>query len=229
MHDLAPELPSDCIIRPAQAIDKWAIQKLVWELIRTEAWEFDLRVLGFRLLLGLGSTLMLALQIWLLMISPDFLRGLLLVIIAYTAWWIISYLWSSAVYFVLIFTHALSNWSKYWVIEYNKHIVACAALNIYSTHSELYYLFVKPAWRRQGLGSYLVKHCYQKSLLPLYLICKPNRLQFYLRLGFVQVPWHELVLPIKSSFAIFRPHPKLWGFPLFIMQYHKNNPIDSVE
>lgn len=50
--------PHHCSLQTANQGDRWALQKLVWQLIWAETLDFDLRVIGYRLgKLGLLSLL----------------------------------------------------------------------------------------------------------------------------------------------------------------------------
>ncbi|MEC4985246.1 MAG: GNAT family N-acetyltransferase, partial [Oscillatoria sp. PMC 1076.18] len=113
------------------------------------------------------------------------------------------------------------NWSNYWVVECQKKVVACALLNCYPSNSELAYLYVKPAWRQQNLATCLIQRLVREAPKPLYLVCKPKLVKFYARQGFVKVSWRDLDPLVKAKFSIFQPHPKLWGFPLLMMEYKK--------
>ncbi|MFE1748196.1 GNAT family N-acetyltransferase [Coleofasciculus sp. H7-2] len=126
---------------------------------------------------------------------------------------------SFILFFLSIFTYALVNWSRFWVIECNGRLIACGEINCYSTHSMLYYLFVKPVWRSQHLGSYLVKRLVQEATQPLYLVCKPKLVRFYSQLGFTIVPWREISQPLKSSFHIFQLDTLISGNVWTVMRY----------
>lgn len=221
MNEQELSLPAECVLRKAKETDKWKILKIVQEFILTEALEFELRLLGFRFLIVLGLSLLLLLQIWLVLIDSSLRLGLILTSV-YTALMVFSQTLYLFTLIIFPFIEPLINWQRYWVVEYNQLLVACVALNSYSTHSELCYLFVKSAWRSQGIGSYLVKHIIQEAAPPLYLVCKPKLLQFYTLMGFLQIPWENLPGIIKSNFNIFRPHFKLTGYPLFIMEHQRN-------
>jgi N-acetylglutamate synthase-like GNAT family acetyltransferase len=84
------------------------------------------------------------------------------------------------------------DWNKFWVIEVEGSVVACAKLCRYNTYSVLYNVMVAPEWRRYGLGSALVYHLSQVATKPLYLACYPKRITFYTKLGFVQIRPQDL-------------------------------------
>ncbi|MEW5856012.1 MAG: GNAT family N-acetyltransferase, partial [Cyanobacteriota bacterium] len=142
----------------------------------------------------------------------NLLLGIILFIILSLLFIVTLCLAASLILFLFsIFTYAFVNWSRFWVIECNGSLVACGEINCYSTHSMLYYLFVKPVWRSQHLGSYLVKRLVQEATQPLYLVCKPKLVRFYSQLGFTIVPWREISQPLKSSFHIFQLDMLLTG------------------
>ena len=112
-------------------------------------------------------------------------------------------------------------WSQFWVIECEQRLVACGQLRCFYEAQELGSLVVAPAWRGQGLGSYLTKHLIQQATQPLYLECLGSRLaQFYSRFGFVPVSWQELPKSLKVKFGfsklISRIFPKI---SVTVMQY----------
>lgn len=94
-------------------------------------------------------------------------------------------------------------WSQFWVIECEGRLVACGQLRSFPGAQELGSLVVTPAWRGQGLGSYLTKHLIQAATQPLYLECLGSRLaEFYTRFGFVPISWQELPQSLKFKFGI---------------------------
>ncbi|MBE9227454.1 GNAT family N-acetyltransferase [Phormidium sp. LEGE 05292] len=93
-------------------------------------------------------------------------------------------------------------WQQFSVIECDRKIVACGQLRSFSGAQELSSLVVLPAWQKQGLGSYLVKHLIQQSTQPLYLECASWLEQFYTRFDFVSISWREVPSPLKEKFRI---------------------------
>ncbi len=76
--------------------------------------------------------------------------------------------------------------SHYQVVTIGSHLVGCAKVQpVGLTAADRYIsnLVVSSSFRRQGLGSLLVRQL-QQSTGPTYLFCLPNRLNFYQRLGF---------------------------------------------
>jgi amino-acid N-acetyltransferase len=112
-------------------------------------------------------------------------------------------------------------WSQFWVIECKGSLVACGQLRCFSGAQELGSLVVIPAWRGQGLGSYLLKHLIQEATAPLYLECVGSRLaNFYTGFGFVPIAWQELPQSLKLKFGFSQVISRLLPiFPVTIMQY----------
>ncbi len=207
------EVPLEISIRPACYRDKNTIQNLIWEFTFTEALELDLRIIVYRLLC-------IIILIYSFLIIRDFAFPIYgnLVKALVTAAILFNFIYTIQLFSAMI-TGIGSNWQRYWVVEKDSQLIACALLNIYSSNSELAYLFVKPAWRRKKIASFLVARLIQESPNPLYLACKPKMMKFYSKFGFMELPWHDLSKPVRNIFNIFQPHPKLWGFPIVIMKY----------
>ena len=113
------------------------------------------------------------------------------------------------------------NWHQFWVIESDGRLVACGQLRSFSGAQELGSLVVLPAWRGQGLGTYLVEHLIKQATQPLYLECLGQKLaRFYDRFGFVPVTWEELPRSLKIKFALSALGARL-GIPVTIMRYSR--------
>lgn len=179
MPELSP-LPTGCLLRPAKIADKPMLQQMLKNLERELApvhpsvpWIFWGSLIGFAVFLALLST-----------IAPevrDFLR------------WLLSGLMGIcliAIATTLLMLH--QEWTRYWVIEYNGYLVACAKLQRHNNYSVLFDLYVVPDWRGRGVGSHLVAYLGQQATKPLYLACLPVRLPFYKRLGFAPVSAKKL-------------------------------------
>ncbi|XWK87781.1 MAG: GNAT family N-acetyltransferase [Phormidium sp.] len=111
-------------------------------------------------------------------------------------------------------------WQQFSVIECDKKIVACGQLRSFSEAQELSSLVVLSAWRKQGLGGYLVKHLIQQASQPLYLECASWLEEFYTRFGFVSVSWQEVPSPLKEKFRLTQFATKLIPIiSLKVMQY----------
>lgn len=117
-------------------------------------------------------------------------------------------------------------WQQFWVIEFNEQIVACGQLRSFPEAQELGSVVVAPAWRNQGLGSFLIQHLIQQATQPLYLECLGNRLaKFYTRFGFVAIAWQELPRPLKLKFSL-SALAALLRIPVIFMQYRELNSSD---
>jgi amino-acid N-acetyltransferase len=111
-------------------------------------------------------------------------------------------------------------WQQFYVIECDNKIVACGQLRSFSGTQELSSLVVVPAWRKQGLGSYLVKHLIQQASQPLYLECASWLEQFYTGFGFVSISWREVPSPLKEKFRMTQLATKIVPImSLKVMQY----------
>ena len=112
------------------------------------------------------------------------------------------------------------SWQQFWVIESDGRLVACGQLRSFWEAQELGSLVVLPAWRGQGLGTYLVEHLINQATQPLYLECLGRRLaSFYSRFGFVPVSWGELPRSLKIKFGLSSLASTLFRLPVTIMHY----------
>lgn len=93
--------------------------------------------------------------------------------------------------------------AQFWLIECDRHVVACGQLRSFPGAQELGSVVVVPAWRERGLGTLMVEHLIAQATQPLYLECLGGRLaRFYHRFGFVSVSWHELPRSLKFKFGL---------------------------
>lgn len=200
----APVLPDHCGLRRAHRSDRWALQQLVFLLIRSEALGFDCRIIAYRLtkIALLGAVLVA--QVWLFLhAAAPVERKLISLTLGLTGIWTIAALGLLVLYVVLIPTEPLFNWSAYWVIDHHQAPIACAAFVNFRQFSVLYHVVVKPTWRRQGLASLLVQQMTQETSLPLYLVCKSSLVPFYTQCGFKRLAWEQLTKPLKAHFIDF--------------------------
>jgi N-acetylglutamate synthase-like GNAT family acetyltransferase len=197
--------PSECLVRPAFAQDRWAIEKLLF---------------SFRQEVSTPKPTPTSLQKFIyygLMLSVLVVAG---VRIWQIEW---SILWNVLLYplglFIVGLTAALGltwlsnlltrDWSNYWVIECEGKVVACVKLYCYQHYSMLYSLFVALPWRHRGLGSYLVRSLATQVSKPLYLVCLPERVGFYTRLGFQVVTDLDEVPFVKRHLDLSNPQSML--------------------
>lgn len=82
-----------------------------------------------------------------------------------------------------------------WVVECDRHIIATASILRRRQYSVLRSLYVVPAYRQQAIGSSLVKSIIQQVQQPVHLVCRPQLVTFYTRLGFIQTqqPWRRSI------------------------------------
>ncbi|BAY13279.1 GNAT family N-acetyltransferase [Calothrix sp. NIES-2098] len=73
------------------------------------------------------------------------------------------------------------------LIEHNDRLVACAIHSHKGSYSLLNSLYVKPNYRRLGLGSFLVQNLASRVVKPIYVFPTPESFRFYLRNGFTLV------------------------------------------
>lgn len=184
-------LPAGCVLRPANSTDKALIQQLLKNLEReisppssSATWFWGGILLGS---LGIVGTIGV--------LDPKF-RSLLHLLVGP-----ISIVGLGLSLSLLLGLER--EWMQYWVIESEKSLVACAKLQRQDNYSVLYDLYVIPAWRGQGLGSYLVKSLEHQANKPLYLACLPARLPFYTRLGFSQIPPKRLPFFLQYDLGLF--------------------------
>lgn len=185
-----PSLPLGCLLRPAKANDRPIIHQMLRNLeqelapaVKSPAWGSWTVVLGVAALTGGYGA-----------IAPGF-RAALRFLAAPT-------LLFGAGLTVAILYMMQNDWQRYWVVESGNSVVACAKLNCQSDYSVLYDVYVFPAWRGRGLGSYLVNHLTQHATKPLYLATLPARLPFYKRLGFTPVLANRLPLLLQYDLGL---------------------------
>ncbi|WP_442939181.1 GNAT family N-acetyltransferase [Nostoc sp.] len=70
------------------------------------------------------------------------------------------------------------------LIEHNNRLVAYAIQSKKGSYSLLKSLYVKPDYRRLGLGSCLVQNLACRGVRPIYVFPTPESLRFYVRHGF---------------------------------------------
>lgn len=219
MSQVVVPLADHCWVRPAQKSDRWLLQQFVFKLIQSEALGFDFRLIAYRLLEIGGLALLAALQQWCLMHTRSLpLQSILMLLWFCTLLWAIGQAGILLFYVLLIPTEPLFNWSLYQVVECEGTLVGCAALAGYDNFYVLYHLYIAPPWRRKSLGSRLVQQTIHQAQ-PTYLVCKPQRCQFYTRLGFTAVPWNQLDHPLKAHFKDFERDRRLNGIAWKIMSY----------
>lgn len=109
-------------------------------------------------------------------------------------------------------------WQNFWIIEIDNRLIAIGQLRKFALAQELGSLFVIPAWRRQGLGTFLMQHLICQATQPLYLKCVNNRLvNFYVKSGFVPIEFNELPFSLKHKFRLSQARKRFFkGFVVFM-------------
>ncbi|NMF82049.1 GNAT family N-acetyltransferase [Nodosilinea sp. P-1105] len=116
-------------------------------------------------------------------------------------------------------------WQQFWLIECDRHIVACGQLRTFADSQELGSLVVRPGWRRQGLGTTLTQHLIQQATQPLYLECLGTGLaQFYRRVGFVPIGDKELPQGLRRKFGLSGAIARRLHLPLYQMYWPTSGP-----
>ncbi|MDB9315380.1 GNAT family N-acetyltransferase [Spirulina sp. CS-785/01] len=208
-------------LRPARRRDRWRLQSLVWQFMHEEASPHLWKTLARQFIRPLlWFSLGLLLQLYLLFaVSLPVGQGILIILFNLTLVLWIGVILSFLRVLLLMYSEVLRQWSNYCVIEHQNRLIACSGLRITASYSVIYNLFVHPQWRGQYLGSQLVQTLTQKARPPLYLACKPQRLNFYTRLGFQRVNYEQLPLPAQQYFQLFQPQLKSKPPLLYIMKY----------
>jgi N-acetylglutamate synthase-like GNAT family acetyltransferase len=80
------------------------------------------------------------------------------------------------------------DWQQFWVVEHSGQLIGCAKLCAHRHYSTLYNVLVASGWRGRGVGTDLVRQVTQAAPKPIYLACRPEKVNFYRRLGFQPVP-----------------------------------------
>lgn len=188
----ASSLPPDYTIRQARNIDIPAIYQII--LLRFN----DLKILIiFTLFLAIGILLILyALcilsencsisfkDLWItLVLLPLILSGTILI--------------SSFLQIASFFDR--QSGSIVLLIEHNNRLVAYAMQTNKGSYSLLISLYVKPDYRRLGLGSCLVQNLIRRRVRPIYVCPTPESFRFYMRHGFTLVQEQNLPRELRRT------------------------------
>ncbi|OUC14912.1 MAG: hypothetical protein B0A82_09645 [Alkalinema sp. CACIAM 70d] len=109
------------------------------------------------------------------------------------------------------------NWSDYWVVEHQGHIIACAKLYLNPTHSEVYDVFVQPYWRGKGLGAALIQTLIQEATIPIYLASLPTTVSFYQKLGFAPIEPRHLEPTLRTRLSLNNPKFRHRGLTAMVL------------
>jgi amino-acid N-acetyltransferase len=111
-------------------------------------------------------------------------------------------------------------WQQFLVVEHDSFLVAFGQLRNFKFAQEIGSLFVVPAYRNQGLGTFLIQHLIAQSTQPLYLKCLEHQLEiFYAQRGFIPVSYEELPVSLKSKFRLSQLRKSLLKAFVVFMKY----------
>jgi GNAT superfamily N-acetyltransferase len=85
------------------------------------------------------------------------------------------------------------------LIEHNNRLVAYAIQANKGSYSLLNSLYVKPNYRRLGLGSCLMENLARRGVRPIYVFPTPESLRFYIRHGFTLVQEQNLPRELRRN------------------------------
>lgn len=111
-------------------------------------------------------------------------------------------------------------WQQFWVIEYEKNIIACGQLRNFTEAQELGSLVVIKKWRKHGLGSFMTQYLIEQAAQPLYLECLGKKLvDYYTKFGFIAINFQDLPPSLKSKYKLSQLGKKIIGVPVTFMKY----------
>ncbi|MCC5642683.1 GNAT family N-acetyltransferase [Nostoc sp. CHAB 5824] len=111
-------------------------------------------------------------------------------------------------------------WQQFWVVEHNGSLVAFGQLRNFEFAQELGSLFVLPAYRNQGLGTFIIQHLIAQSTQPLYLKCLEHQLEFfYAQRGFLPISYEKLPVSLKYKFRLSQLRKNLLKAFVLFMKY----------
>ncbi|MEA5551475.1 GNAT family N-acetyltransferase [Anabaena cylindrica UHCC 0172] len=85
------------------------------------------------------------------------------------------------------------------LIEHSNRLVAYAIQSNKGSYSLLNSLYVKPDYRRLGLGSCLVQNLARRGVRPIYVFPTPESFRFYIRHGFTLFPEQNLPSELRRT------------------------------
>ncbi|WP_416666148.1 GNAT family N-acetyltransferase [Egbenema bharatensis] len=175
-------LPSDCVLRPAIYSDQRSLRNLLHHFHQERSPIFRApsrhgrgsggRWFGVGVLIALGLHMMQALtSVWAIGLILLLGIGVIVAVMLESSSFTVS-----------------EDWQKFWVVEHSGQLIGCAKLCVHKHYSTLYNVLVASGWRGRGIGSHLVRQVTQAAPKPVYLACRPEKVNFYRRLGFQPVP-----------------------------------------
>lgn len=180
------------VIRPAYSNDSWALRKM--RLMTPRSLIANLLVIVLLLIPFIA-------MLYIILDFPSLGHSQELDIIASLLVGMPLILYLAVLAWVLFFQPL--SYAEIWVIESNDVLLGSAQFVQYDTYSYLDQLFIFPAHRNQGFGSDLVHYLRQKVKKPIYLLCRPNLVKYYTRLGFCSIPKNDLPNELQSKFGYF--------------------------
>jgi amino-acid N-acetyltransferase len=110
-------------------------------------------------------------------------------------------------------------WQQFWVLTHGEEIIACGQLRQFGAVQELGSVVVASSWRRQGIGTAMVRHLVSQATQPLYLDCLGGQLrEFYAKLGFRVMMRSQIPPDLRVRYGLLGILKRL-GVPIFFMQY----------
>jgi N-acetylglutamate synthase-like GNAT family acetyltransferase len=101
------------------------------------------------------------------------------------------------------FSHFFQDWSCFWLAEQNDRVIAIAKVSRYHKYITLDKIRVKSKFRRQSIGSSLVKTLLEKEAKPAYSYIPAKALDFFSNIGFARISRKQISRNIKFEINKF--------------------------
>lgn len=184
MIENADLLPS-CIVRRPDSQDKWTFINI--QFLGAAKKDCPIVITVFFFFYLLGATVISC-------VVADLIAGLnnksLLIFYLILIETVILFFWKN-IRDKIAFTGEANN-ANYWLIEYDSLVVGYGLVSRHRSYSMLDSLYIVPAFRAQGLGSFLLRHIIAENIKPIYLFCNTSLISFYTRFGFVSASRQQL-------------------------------------
>lgn len=200
-HVSSPVLPQ-CRLRPALASDRRQIRELTRRLQQVAVPASKWQSFGGWVLIGLLTFLCLR--------YPQMGAALLVSATPLIAVVVLA--------LMLADRDQQQQYERYWVMEYNGQIVGCGRIDIHPQHSEIYDLFVSPAWRSGGVGRSIIQQLIAQSTRPVYLASLPQAVSFYRQFGFRPIAARELPVILAGRLSLNSPRYRQVGLQPMMLQ-----------
>lgn len=179
------DLPPSCIVRRPGSQDKWTFINI--QFLGAAKKDCPIVITVFFFFYLLGTTVISC-------VVADLIAGLnnksLLVFYLILIETVMLFFWKN-IHDKIAFTGEANN-ANYWLIEYDSLVVGYGLVSRHRSYSMLDSLYIVPAFRAQGLGSFLVRHIIAENIKPIYLFCNTSLISFYTRFGFVSASRQQL-------------------------------------